>query len=60
MIKLVLKLALKLVLKNDDPPFQKRERYQRSIFLLPKKSVLQYSIAIQLVQLKFRASFKDV
>ena len=47
-------------LKNYDPPFQKAERYQRSIFLLPNNYVLQYSIAIQIVQLKFRASFKDV
>jgi hypothetical protein len=46
--------------KNYDPPFQKSERYQRSNFLLPNNSVLQYSIAIQMVQLKFRASFKDV
>jgi hypothetical protein len=28
-----------LVLKNYDPPFQKRERYQRSILLLPNNSV---------------------
>ena len=31
---------LKLVLKNYDPPIQKGERYQRSIFLLPNNSVL--------------------
>jgi hypothetical protein len=34
-----------------DPPFSERWKYQRSIVLLPNNSVLQYSIAIQMVQL---------
>jgi hypothetical protein len=40
--------ALLVAHPYDGPPFKKRERYQRSIFLLPNNYVLQYSIAIQI------------